>query len=258
MRRIRRFPAAGFSRTLTSMKRHFNHLVPAVAISAAVISCAQAFNFFKTDPLDAKATDAATTVLTTKLLERSQIAHQQLDEKLAGKFLDRYLDTLDGNHMIFLQSDLAEFAKYRPTLAEATRKQGDSSLAHVIFKRFLERLDQRVAYIAGMLKEGNFEFTADETFAYDRAKAPHPADLTAAKTLWKQQFRYEYLQEKLSGKKEPEIAKILGRRSSRIAETMRKLDASGVLELFLESLAQVYDPHSDYMGKEQMQSFEIA
>lgn len=258
MKGIRRFPAGEFSRTLPSMKRHFNHLVPALAIGAAVVSYAQAFSFFKTDPLDAKATDAATTVLTTKLLENSQIAHQKLDENLAGKFLDRYLDTLDGNHMIFLQSDLAEFAKYRPTLAETTRKQGDTSLAHVIFKRYLERLNQRVAYIAGLLKEGNFEFTADETFSYDREKTPHPADLTAAKALWKQQFRYEYLQEKLAGKKEPEIAKILGRRSARIAETMRKLDTSGVLEIYLEALAQVYDPHSDYMGKEQMQSFEIA
>lgn len=242
------------------MKQPLKRALTAVSLSVALISSAGAFNFFKADPepLDAKATDAATTVLTTKLLENSQIAHQQLDDKLAGKFLDRYLDTLDGNHMIFLKSDLAEFAKFRPTLAEATRKRGDTSLAHFIFKRYLERLNQRVAFVSELLKEGNFDFTADETFSYDRKEAPHPADLAAAKALWKQQFRYEYLQEKLAGKKEPEIAKTLGRRSARIAETMRKLDASGVLEIYLEALAQVYDPHTDYMGKEQLESFEIA
>src|SRR5688572_28065920 len=196
MKRIRAFPATGLRHT-KSMKALLKRAFPAVSISAALLSSAGAFNFFNTDPepLDAKATDAATTVLTTKLLENSQIAHQRLDDKLAGKFLDRYLDTLDGGHMVFLQSDLAEFAKFR------------STLAHVIFKRYLERLNQRVTFVSELLKEGKFDFTADETFSYDRKEAPHPADLAAAKALWKQQFRYEYLQEKLAGKKEPEIAK---------------------------------------------------
>ena len=39
---------------------------------------------------------------------------------------------------------------------------------------------------------------------------------------------------------------------------MRKLDDKAVLEMYLEALAQVYDPHSDYMGPEQLKSFEIA
>lgn len=240
------------------MKPLYKSLIPAVSISAVLVAAAAAFGFRDADPLDAAATDAATTALTSKILESSQFAHQQLDDKLAGKFLDRYLDTLDGAHLLFLQSDLDEFAKFRPSLAEATRLQGDSRLAHLIFKRYQERLDQRVAFIAGLLDDGKFDFTTDETFAYDRKDAPRPADMAAAKSLWKQQLRYEYLQEKLAGKKEADIAKTLARRSSRIAETMRKFSDKAVLELYLEALAQVYDPHSDYMGSEQLKSFEIA
>ncbi len=240
------------------MKPLLHSIIPAVSISAALITSSGAFGFREADPLDAKETDAATTALTSKILENSQFAHQELDDKLAGKFLDRYLDTLDGAHMVFLQSDIDEFAKSRPTLAEATRKKGDSSLAHVIFKRYLERLDQRVIFISKTLETGKFDFTTDETFSYDRKNAPRPADMAAAKVLWQQQLRYEYLQEKLAGKKEAEIAKILSRRSSRIVETMRKLDDKAVLEIYLEALAQVYDPHSDYMGPEQLKSFEIA
>ncbi|MES2439466.1 MAG: carboxy terminal-processing peptidase [Verrucomicrobiota bacterium] len=239
------------------MKPLLHSIIPAVTISAALVSSSGAFGFREADPLDAKATDAATTALTSKILESSQFAHQQLDDKLAGKFLDRYLDTLDGAHMVFLQSDIDEFAKFRPTLAEATRKDGDSSLAQVIFKRFLERLDQRVAFVSKTLEAGKFDFSSDETFSYDRKNAPRPADMDAATALWNQQLRYEYLQEKLAGKKEAEITKVLSRRASRIAETMRKLDDKAVLEIYLEALAQVYDPHSDYMGPEQLKSFEI-
>ena len=232
-------------------------IIPAVSISATLVSSASAFGFRDADPLDAKATHAATTMLTSKILESSQFAHKQLDDELAGKFLDRYLDTLDGNHMIFLQTDIDEFAKVRPKLADMTRKDGDSSLANIVFKRYLERLDQRMAFVSNMLENHKFDFSSDEKFSYDRKNAPRPADAAAAKSLWKQQLRYEYLQEKLAGKKEAEIVKTLTRRSSRIVKTMRKFDEKAVLEFYLEALAQVYDPHSDYMGPEQLKTFEI-
>jgi carboxyl-terminal processing protease len=240
------------------MKPLIQSLLPVVSISASLIASAAAFGFRDADPLDAKATDAATTALTSKILESSQFAHLQLDDTLAGKFLDRYLNTLDGGHMLFLQSDLAEFARFRSSLAELTRKQGDSSLAHLVFKRYLQRLDQRVAFVAELLANEKFDFTADESFSYDRKEAARPPDIDAAKSLWRQQLRYEYLQEKLAGKKDPDIAKTLSRRQARIAETMRKFNDKAVLEIYLNSLAQVYDPHSDYMGPEQLKSFEIA
>jgi carboxyl-terminal processing protease len=239
------------------MKFQLKYLFPASLIGASVLAAA-AFEFRQPAPLDAKATDAAVTVLTSKILESSQFAHQKLNAELAGQFLDRYLDARDGNHMLLLQSDLDEVARFRPALADATRTQGDSSLAHLVFKRYLERLDQRVAHTTGLLENATFEFTSDEQFSYDRKDAPRPADLAAAQLLWHQQLRYEYLQEKLAGKSAADIVKTLSRRPSRMAETMRKLDDKAVLEIYLEALAQVYDPHSDYMGAEQLKSFEIA
>lgn len=233
--------------------------LPVCAISSGLIAvAAAAFGFRAPEPLNGKETDAAITAVTAGILESSQFSHQKLDDKLAGEFLDRYLDTLDAGHMLFLKSDLDEFARERPSLAKATRREGDSRLAHLIFKRYLERLDQRSDFTTGLLKKGNFEFTTDETFSYDRKEAPRPVDMAAAQVLWKQQLRYEYLQEKLAGKVHDEIVKTLSRREVRTAATMRKFSDDQVLELYLEALAQTYDPHSDYMGAEQLKSFEIA
>ena len=240
------------------MKPQLTSLLVVFPLSASLLATVAAADFAASGPLSAKATDAAVTMLTSKILESSQFAHQQLDAKLADKFVDRYLDTLDGAHLLFVQADLEEFAPQRPALADATRAHGDSSLAHVIFKRFLERLDQRVTFITGLLGEGPPDFSTDEKFCFDRKNAARPADLAAAQALWRQQLRYDYLQEKLAGKKPPEIVKILSHRLTRSVETMRKLDDKAVLELYLEALAQVYDPHSDYMGPEQLKSFEIA
>ncbi|MES2476283.1 MAG: carboxy terminal-processing peptidase [Verrucomicrobiota bacterium] len=241
------------------MKPNLKILIPATAVSAAMVTCVAAFGFRNEQNLDEGETDAAITSLTTKLLENSQFAHQKLDDELAAKFLDRYLDTLDGNHMIFLQADIDEFRRALPALAFSTREQGDNELARTVFDRYLERLDQRRGFIAELLKAGNFDFSADETFSYDRKDAPYPADIASAKTLWTQQIRSEYLQEKLTGKKTPEdIVKVLDRRNKRVVDTMKKLSDNAVLEIYLEALAQVYDPHSDYMGPEQMKTFEIS
>src|SRR4029453_1255857 len=227
----------------------------ALALSTAVIISVSALGRQPSRMLDQAATTAEITRLTSKILEKSQFAHHPLNNELAGKFLDRYLDTLDGQHMIFLQSDVDEFSRFRSTLAQATRRDGDTSPARVVFARYLERLDQRAAYVAELLRTEHFDFSADEHYTYDRKEVPRPADLAAAKQLWHQHLRSEYLQEKLAGKNEEEIATTLTRRSARLVQTMRKLDEQAILEIYLNALAHVYDPHSDYMGHEKMKTF---
>src|SRR5215831_11198936 len=237
------------------MKIFLKPLRSIIAISGALMLSVSAFSLQPGEPLDNAATDAEITRLTSKILEKSQFAHHPLDDELAGKFLDRYLNTLDSQHIMFLQSDVDEFARFNPALAQATRRDGDSSPARVIFQRYLERLDQRAAFVAKVLRTERFDFTANERYNFDRKNAPHPADLAAAQQLWRQQVRADYLQEKLTGKKEEEIATTLTRRAARLTQTMRKLDKEAILEVYLNALAHVYDPHSDYMGHEQMETF---
>lgn len=240
------------------MKAHRNTLVPILTLGATLIVSAAALTRRPPEVLDPADTKAAVTALTTRILESSQFAHQELDDELAGRFLDRYLDALDGGHMMFLESDLAEFARFRPSLAQDTRQTGDTRPAQIIFQRYLERLDQRAAHVADLLRHESFEFSGDERYRFDRQNAPRPCDLSAAQKLWRQQLRADYLQEKLAGAQDAEIVKTLTRRSERVVQTMRKFNEHTVLELYLNALAHVYDPHSDYLGHEQLQSFNAA
>ena len=207
---------------------------------------------------DPNATEANITRLTTDLLGSSQFAHHPLDSALAATFLDRYLDALDGTRSLFLQTDIDEFAPYRTTLAQATRGAGDTHAAQVIFRRYLQRLGQRVSYITETLRIATFDFTGHETYSYDRENASRPRDLTAARELWHQQLRAEYLQEKLADKPASEILSTLTRRHARELQTMKELQRNEVLEVYLNALAHVYDPHSDYLGHEEMESLSIA
>ena len=209
-------------------------------------------------PAEARATDANITRLTTGILGNSQFAHHPLDTELAGKLLDLYLDALDGNRSLFLQSDIDEFAAYRSTLAQATLNAGDTKAAKAIFARYLQRLEQKVAADTELLRTMKFDFTGQDSYSFDREKAPWPADLAAARALWRQQLRVEYLQEKLSDKRPEQIVTTLTRRRQQQLKTTKGLQDDEILEIYLNALAHVYDPHSDYMGREQLESFSIA
>jgi hypothetical protein len=182
-------------------------------------------------------TDRNITRLTLGLLEHSQFSHHQLDDEMASRFLDRYLDSLDPARLLFLQSDAQEFDVFRSRLPEMTRREGDTTPARTIFQCYLERLDQRIAYVTNLLQTGKFDFTGHDTWSFDREKSPRPANLDAARELWRGNLRAEYLQEKLAGRKPADIVATLTHRYTRLSQTMRKLTSEEVLDVTCLCLA---------------------
>lgn len=248
-------------------------------------------------PLSPGPNDGRIAFVVARMLEQGQYSQYPFDEQISEKFFDRYLETLDPQHMHFLQSDIAEFDHYRTNLDQLTLTRkgvGDTTPAFEIFNRFMQRIEQRVEYATNILKNGKFEFNTDERMLLNRHEAPYPTDLNDAKRLWLQRLRYEYLQEKLgrmgaknkadtsakaknksstnaiaatkSGEPSKEVKKktdaeeiveLLTRRYNRIARMFHELDSDDVLERYLTALAHVYDPHSDYMNMRQAQNFSI-
>jgi carboxyl-terminal processing protease len=207
---------------------------------------------------DQRTTEANITRVTTSLLARSQLAHHPLDTQLAGKLLDRYTDGLDGTRSLFLRSDLDDFAKLSAALAQKTRVDGDTQAAHVIFARYLERLRQQVAFDTNLLRAGRFQFDGHDRAPLEREHAERPRDLAAAHELWRQQLRAEVLEERLAAKPPRDIPAAVIKRHEQQLKTLSELGDDEVLEMYLDALAHVYDPHSDYMDKESMESLSIS
>lgn len=201
--------------------------------------------------------DARIAYVTARLLEGSHYARASFDDDVSSKFLDRYLASLDPQRLHFLQSDLDEFEPYRNRLDDLILRLGDTRPAYEIFNRFYERLEQRAAYIEELLRGKPFTFDTDDRVVLDRRQLPPPRDLAAAKQLWRDRLRYEYLQEKLNKEKPEDIVKTLTRRYHRNLRFFADWDQADVMQVFLTSLAHVYDPHSDYMDKRQMDNFAM-
>ncbi len=61
--------------------------------------------------------DGRIALVTASMLETHQYLRQKFNDTVSSKFLDRYLESLDPQHLHFLQSDLDEFERYRTSLA---------------------------------------------------------------------------------------------------------------------------------------------
>ena len=243
-------------------------------------------------PIKPGPVDGQIATVTARLLERYHYLRPHFDGSVSSKFLDRYLETLDPQHLHFLQSDLAEFETYRTNLDRMTvpeRGAGDTRPACTIFNRFIQRLQQRVGYADELLHSEKFDFNTDEKIILNRKDSPYPKDLDEARQLWRDRLRFEYLQEKL-GKidaqkkaastvkadvpagdanatnstakpkksEAEEIVDTLSHRYHRNLHAFLDWDGDDVLQLYLTSLAHVFDPHSDYFGHSQLDSFAIA
>ena len=145
-------------------------------------------------------TDANIAVLTARAVQEFQFSQHPFDAEISGRFLDRYLETLDYYHGFFLQSDLKEFEAYRTNLQIYTLAKHDITPAYVIFGRFLERATEREAYETNLLQSENFTFTDHDRFTPDRHELPNPQDMKEATNLWREEVRLDYLNEKLAQK----------------------------------------------------------
>ena len=98
-------------------------------------------------PLSPGPLDGTVANLTARLLERYHYRQHPFDDEISEKFLNRYLEAFDPQHIHFTEADVAEFEPYRHQLDDLTldhRREADTTPAYKIFARFVERLGQHV------------------------------------------------------------------------------------------------------------------
>src|SRR5438552_1069186 len=215
--------------------------------------------------LFASAIAAPPAVATTKetiavsvgnLLEECQYTRQKLDEELSRKFLQTYLELLDYSHLFFTQQDVdALNAKYGNSIAGDVLL-GTLKPAYEIYDLYAKRVDERVAKVKELLKEP-INFKSDTTIELSRQKSAWPKDQAEADQLWRGRITNELLQEHLSEHPIEPAPQLVTRRYDRLGRTVHEQDKDEQMKLFLDALAQTYDPHSEYLSKADMKNFSI-
>jgi carboxyl-terminal processing protease len=191
-----------------------------------------------------------------RLLEEGHYTRQKLNEDVSRKFLQTYLEMLDFSHLFFTQKDVDELsAKYGSSMAGDVLL-GNLKPAYEIYSLYTKRVDDRVAKIKELLKQP-IDFKSNATVELSRQKSPWPKDEAEADQLWRGRIANELLQEHLSEHPIEPAPQLVARRYDRLARNVHEEDKDEQMKLFLDALAQAYDPHSEYLSKADMKNFSI-
>ncbi len=226
-------------------------LLPLLSAVAAI-----AFVGAVPQPLQAKSDAEQICVSVGRLLEEGHYTHQQLNAEMSQKFLRTYLELLDFSHLFFTQKDVdALTAKYGTALADDVLL-GNLKPAYEIYDLYQKRVDERVAKVKELLKEP-MDSKTEATVEMRREKASWPKDEADADQLWRGRIASELLQEKLSEHPIEPGPQLVGRRYDRVDRNVHEEDREEQVKLYLDALAQTYDPHSEYLSKADFKNFNI-
>lgn len=194
-------------------------------------------------------------MVVSKLLEERHYNAKPVDDARSQEMLKAYLDALDYNHLFFRQADIDSFQKYATALDDDLIA-GNVQPAFAIYEVYSNRVEEAVAAIKELAQE-KYTFDGNDAMVIDRHESPWPKDEKEWRNLLQQRVKYELLEQRLSKEKPEDAAKSIARRYDRLLRGLHENDMEGVVTTYFNSLSNLYDPHTDYMGPSQFENFSI-
>ncbi|HSC66682.1 MAG TPA: carboxy terminal-processing peptidase [Cellvibrio sp.] len=225
-----------------------------LALSFSSLSLADKVQALNPSPEQGKA-----VIDLVQKLDSEHYRDLDFNDALSSRYFDEYLKSLDSSRNFFLQSDIAEFEKYRKTF-DNDFKEGKLDNAFAIFNRFNERMIQRLEKVVKTLEDPKttFDFDVEESIVIDREKAPWPANQAAADKLWHQYLKSNLLNSLLSGKKLDESKTTLKKRYANQLRRLKQQTSEEAFSVMMNSLTMLYDPHTNYLSPENAENFDIS
>lgn len=193
--------------------------------------------------------------LISVLMPKNHISGAELNDTISKRAMELFIKSLDPMKLYFTQSDVDAFAKKEKEIDDMLGK-GDLSLGYEIFRKFIERVDERVA-VAQELLDGEFDFSKEESIIVDRDVVTYATNADEARDRWRRQIKYALLDLKDEGKEGEEAVDQLRRRYARTARRWKQTDRDDLLEMYLTAVTTGYDPHSTYMSPGTLEDFQI-
>ena len=218
------------------------------------------------------------TRLTTWVLHRNHYRPQVLDRDFSRNLFAEYFDTLDPQRLYFTRQDVAEFESFRDTLGPSLLR-GETEFVFRLYQLYRKRLSEFIRFAEKECRTPA-NFTVDEYWDLKRDKAERPADAGEQRKLWRLRVKndrlYYHLVDRamaedkdLQKDKKQEAAaaawkwagttpeKCLLKRLRDVSNEVMKKDRIDILGTYLNTLAQLFGPHSSYYAPKLSEDFDI-
>ena len=192
------------------------------------------------------------------VIEDRHYASRRYDDGLSAQHFVAYLDALDPQRMFFDADDISDFNQWRLELDNAGRR-GDLNPAFTMFNRYHDKLKGRLEHILDTLHatlEG-FDYDVDEHLVIDHSTTPWAPDQAELDDRWRKRLKNQALSLILADKPEKEIPDTLTRRYQNQLSRLDQYNAQDVFQIYANSLAEQYDPHTNYFSPRRAENFDI-
>ncbi len=197
-----------------------------------------------------------TAHVIVRVIDKYHYKDVVLDDTMSKEILSRYFDALDPNRSFFLANDIRRFAIYESKLDDYLSNSRIEP-AFEIFRTYRQRVGEAIAHAQEML-EGNFDFSIDESYQFEREDAPWPQTRTELNDLWRKRVKNDFLNLKLTDKSDEEIRKTLSARYARLESRVQQFDANDVFQTFINAYTLSLEPHTSYMSPSTSENFDIS
>lgn len=193
--------------------------------------------------------------IIVQILDYFHYRETDLDDSLSSVIFNNFIESLDGNKNYFLESDVRSFEKYRYEF-DNKLKNGDLVPAFYIFNIYKKRLESRLEYALNHVGD-KFDYTKNETFRFDREKESYASNERELDEIWRKTIKNQALGLKLSGSEQDKIEEVLTTRYERFKSNVAKYNSNDVFEIFMNSVTEAFDPHTNYFTPLNAEDFQM-
>ncbi|WP_426318944.1 S41 family peptidase [Pseudoduganella sp. R-43] len=214
----------------------------------ALLACAIAGNAAAAGTvaqMPAPAAQKEASLWAARVIERYRYKPKGLPDGGARRPFDRFIEALDPEHMVFTQASLEDMAGQRAQIEKLTDEK-QMEIPNAIFANYLARAIALHTYAQEVLGQP-LKFNGNERFQRVRSKAGWEADEDTLRDLWRRRLMDEYLNLRLAGTAEAQIAPTLQRRYENRLQRLAAMKSEDVASLFLNAYVAAYDPHAAYL-----------
>ncbi|CAH9060375.1 Tail-specific protease [Pseudoalteromonas holothuriae] len=191
----------------------------------------------------------------TNLFTRQHYKRFSFDDALSQEIFNRYIDSLDFNRSVFLQSDIKQFEKFQKQFDDAL-KSGKLEFAYELFNLSMKRRFERFQYALSLL-ENEMVFDKPDNFHYDREDTQFATSQAELDEHWRQRVKSDALRLKLTGKEWKEIKEILAKRYNNALKRLVQTNSEDAFQIVMNAFARSVEAHTSYLSPRRAEQFKM-
>ena len=194
--------------------------------------------------------------LLTQLYFNMHFSQTSFTDELSKRSLEMFLRAWDPGKLYFLQSDVDRFEKDYSTQIDDLIGRADCKFIDDIVAVYGNRFDDRQKGISEAIA-ANHDFKVEEFMEVDRKKVPWAKTTEELTDRWRKRVKFQIMQLRDTITDPVKIREKMTKRMDLVRKRHKEMTSDQIMGIFLNSFASSLDPHSDYMGPDELEDFRI-